>query len=767
MGRICNVKLLQCHVENFGKLADFDYHFVDGLNSIKADNGWGKSTLAAFIKAMFYGLPLTNKKQLDDNERKKYAPWQGGNFGGNLVFEINQKQYKIERFFDKKGDTFQLYDLMTGKRSHDFTENIGAEIFELDADAFERTIYIPQKALDTNNNESIMQRLNHLLHGASEDYNYENALKRLDEKRIMLHNRQKTGAVQTLQVKIENVVSQMREIEVRSQAETEIKKQVSVKDTELATLLQSQSQIQQQINDYGKLQQKQAHQALFVELNRKVQSTQKEIENCQLVLNHHSTSLAEIESYVVADRNLTNQESSLQAKVDSGYVRTRYQSLHDYFGGNVPTSEKVQTIYNDVLKLQALKMQNSVPMGQGNINGTRKRLGLCLGLVALAVMCALGGVLLINQQITVAVVLLITGGVVLLMAGYFSLVNLINVKTSQPRNFDYMQQAKNQSEAVQLQKNIVEFTSQYENVADTLMAINHIMANLREYEKLQEQMAWNNQAAAELSQVVISEQTKIENYLAQFQFKESKLNRTGKLALLKQTVVEMDRLNQRLLVEKQALAQFKANKNFDISETKFVDIDMNTLQQKERELQDQIDQCRDDKTQLIARINQIHEELIELDEYENCKANLQNELQIAEQELSAVKNAMQYLQLANDALAAKFLTPMKTSLQKHLLLLTGGKFDNLNLDTDFQLTLEEYGQLRTVDFYSRGYQNVFDLCLRFALIDALCRREKPFIILDDPFINLDETKISHAKSFLKTLAQEHQLVYFTCHTSRC
>ncbi|MCQ2382580.1 MAG: AAA family ATPase [Clostridia bacterium] len=761
------MKLIQCHIENFGKLANFDYCFTGGLNSIKADNGWGKSTLAAFIKAMFYGLPITNKKQLDENERKKYLPWQGGNFGGNLIFELGKKRYKIERFFDKKSDTFQLYDLTTGKKCQDFTENIGAEIFELDADAFERTIYIPQKALDTSGNESITQRLNHLLHGASEDYNYENTVKRLDEKRILLHNRQKTGAVQTLQVEIEDVIMQMREIENRAQSETEIQKQVTEKDNELANLLQGQNQIQQQINDYGKLQQKQAHQALFAELNRKVQTTQKEIENCQVVFNHHTTSAAEVENYLAVDKDLVAKENNLQVKIDSDYVRARYQTLQNYFTGNIPSVEKTQSVYNDVLKLQALKLQNPTLTGQDNVSGTRKRLGLCFGLVALAVMCAIGGIILLNQQITVAVILLVFCGVALLTAGYFSLVNMINIKTSRSSSFDYAQHSKNQSEILQLQKNIVAFTSQYEKAVDELTAINRIMANLREYEKLQEQMAWNEQTAAELSQVVSDEQSKIENYLGQFKFIETKISRTEKLSMLKQTLIEINHLNQRLQMEKQELAQFKANKNFDVDETKFADIDMNVLQQKERELQAQIDQCRDDKAQLVARINQIHERLAELDDLENCKTNLQNNLQIAEQELSAVKNAIKYLQIASDSLAAKFLTPMKNSLQKHLSLLTGGKFNNLNLDTDFQLTLEEYGQLRTVDFYSRGYQNVFDLCLRFALIDALCRKTKPFIVLDDPFINLDETKINHAKSFLKALVQDHQLFYFTCLTSRC
>ena len=50
------MKLLKCHIENFGKLSNYDYSFEDGLNTIKEENGFGKTTFASFIKAMFYGM---------------------------------------------------------------------------------------------------------------------------------------------------------------------------------------------------------------------------------------------------------------------------------------------------------------------------------------------------------------------------------------------------------------------------------------------------------------------------------------------------------------------------------------------------------------------------------------------------------------------------------------------------------------------------------------------------------------------------------------
>ena len=37
------MKLIKCHIENFGKLSDFTYDFTDGCNTVCEENGWGKA----------------------------------------------------------------------------------------------------------------------------------------------------------------------------------------------------------------------------------------------------------------------------------------------------------------------------------------------------------------------------------------------------------------------------------------------------------------------------------------------------------------------------------------------------------------------------------------------------------------------------------------------------------------------------------------------------------------------------------------------------
>ena len=98
------MKLLSCYIENFGKIRGESLTFRDGLTSVCEKNGYGKTTLAAFFKAMFYGMD-SSFARTKFNDRAHYCPFGGGVFGGNVVFLYRGKTYKIERTFDKASET--------------------------------------------------------------------------------------------------------------------------------------------------------------------------------------------------------------------------------------------------------------------------------------------------------------------------------------------------------------------------------------------------------------------------------------------------------------------------------------------------------------------------------------------------------------------------------------------------------------------------------------------------------------------------------------
>ena len=139
------MKLISLYIENFGTLSGYELTFGDGITTIVEPNGFGKTTLAEFIRAMFYGFPRKSKT-LEKSKRQKYLPWNGGICGGNLIFEQDGQCFRLERTFGMvpKDDTFTLIDLATNRKSSRYCEQIGMEIFGIDSDSFERSIYLPQ-----------------------------------------------------------------------------------------------------------------------------------------------------------------------------------------------------------------------------------------------------------------------------------------------------------------------------------------------------------------------------------------------------------------------------------------------------------------------------------------------------------------------------------------------------------------------------------------------------------------------------------------------
>ena len=53
-----------------------------------------------------------------------------------------------------------------------------------------------------------------------------------------------------------------------------------------------------------------------------------------------------------------------------------------------------------------------------------------------------------------------------------------------------------------------------------------------------------------------------------------------------------------------------------------------------------------------------------------------------------------------------------------------------------------------------------------ALVDALFTKEQPFLLLDDPFVNLDDARTKRALELLQKISQQRQVVYLVCNSAR-
>ena len=154
----------------FRKIKNVNLTFDEGINVISNVNGFGKTTLANFIRAMLYGFSYRVKDGVKDSSR--FTPWDGtGKFGGSMVVEHNGENYRIERFFGAtlKAETKSVINVKTNKQV-DFGVEIGEYFLGLTADSYDRSAYFPQDSVELSSNDNFDSRLANLVEDGAEDY---------------------------------------------------------------------------------------------------------------------------------------------------------------------------------------------------------------------------------------------------------------------------------------------------------------------------------------------------------------------------------------------------------------------------------------------------------------------------------------------------------------------------------------------------------------------------------------------------------------------
>ena len=353
------MKLLQCSIENFGTLSGFQRTFDAGLSVLLENNGFGKTTLAAFIKAMFYGLPASTKRSLDENERKRYTPWQGGVFGGSLDFEIDGKQYRIERRFEakEKDDTFTLIDLRTGQVSRDYTANIGTELFGLDADSFARSTYLPQRGAGAGMTTGISAKLTDMVENNGDMNNYDTAQRTLEEHRrfygLLRGTGGETARLSQEQGELNRRLEQQREeldkLQKIREAGEKYKAMLPAVEEELAGLRRRKEEaVEQRVTREVEARRAQLQQA--------VQAAEAKEKRYVTLFSHgipKEEELEECRERAETDAALRRQ---IEAMENDGQPEQQLEEARRFFKGFIPTQAEVERISGYVSQYEEMEL---------------------------------------------------------------------------------------------------------------------------------------------------------------------------------------------------------------------------------------------------------------------------------------------------------------------------------------------------------------------------------------------------------------------------
>lgn len=870
------MKILSCHIENFGKLHDYSMDFCDGANIICEENGWGKSTFAAFIRAMFYGLEGDRKRNIEENERKRYKPWQGGIFGGQLVFEIQGKKYLISRVFKDKeaNDEFELRDATTNLPSKEYTSRIGEEIFRINRESFIRTVFIEQKQCETSPTDDINAKIGQLADNTNDLNNFEAADAKLAEILNKLNPNRSTGSISK---RSEEIARYERTVKGGEGIADSIERSQEELNGEEAVY----EDLKEQMKEAGETQQKVSEQQAILakkseweRLKRAVDKKNEDKETCRQKFPGDIPGLEDVKKKISECNDMERIRDKVAMYRITPDEKDELVSLANTFVNGVPldadlkeklsetekfrnlsqehTSEQISPAEKerlDELEPYFLNEQESVTsvVGKWNNRNTRKAalpskqatlmtlkatmesqrpqrskkssLLLIIGVILLA-----AGLFITITASPVAGIIIAAAGAGLVAAG------ILCSRKTEPASgispeFENLQRAIDEDEEfiAKTDKEVAKYLMAHGESfnEDTVSAVlQRITEDSIEYSSLKKklQKSLDSTKASDLESLRQSLMTflgkygiastdskfvddiyklkeKTEKYKAlrekqenfEREEKEYEALRERMASFLNEYSYELsDNVSSQLsdirdsvanywdsmkaLEDAEAeLKQFEAENNIPALNEIRIDDSLPSLEDLNRTIQ-QLTANRENVYDKIGVYNKTLEDLREkYDEWEESCTKLEElkSLQSMERKkYEYVRLAEEKLRLAKETMTAKYADPIFQGFSHYYEMISGNEAVHFHIDANTTVTVDELGKQRDMNTLSSGYRDLIGICLRTALVDAMYQEEKPPLIMDDPFTNLDDEKVNAGMAFVERLADKYQIIYFTCSASR-
>lgn len=767
------MKIISCHIENFGKLSDFTMDFADGKkNTICKENGWGKSTLAAFIKVMLYGFDNEGKRDEFENERKRFKPWQGGVYGGQLIFEAGGKTYEASRVFaaKDKDDIFVLKYTDTGLESKDYSERLGEELFGLDSKSFMRSIFVSQDACETSVTDGISAKLGNLTDSTDDINNYEKASVRLNDIINSISPKRKTGEASRQKEKI----TELKQIILQGQAIEESLNNLSLKnknEREAVDALRKEQEIwskrQQELSRFKDIEiKKKEYERLSKECLERKEKYEKELS----FFKNGLPEKAELNEKLELAYSLAEKKSAIKIYELTNEEEYKLNELEDSIEGRKAELEKQRkSLKEDKADSEEQKKNNKNIAGAKTENSEKNKenitdnknykliiiknvIYLAVGLICLAVVLSMTK----SSKIIVAIVAL--GMLVLLVELFINIYNYNLVKKYKDDN----------SESEDNYKKIVYPDNKNNSLTEKEKRI-------KDLEKLYEQDTYirnnlldkkNNHLKMSGEYVSIYNDVKL--YLNNLGF-EPEDDMYRQLDFLEEKTRDIDELKDKYDKICKDKELFEINNDIallmDAKEVKS-DFSLSEIDENLRRISRECDEHNKNIAGYGRQIDELEEKLEFIAECENELELVSESYEANKHKYKMLEHTRDMLEEARAAFTAKYTAPIKQGFDKYYNMITGSNDNTYRLDANINLSHKELGLDRDTKFLSMGYKDLVGVCMRMALVDAMYEKEKPFIIFDDSFVNLDKDKLEAGLRLLDSIAKEYQIIYFTCHESR-
>lgn len=779
------MRLLSCHVENFGKLHDFHMDFSPDYHVICEENGFGKSTLAAFIRVMFYGFSGEAKRIGLENERKRYKPWQGGVYGGTLYFEAAGGRYGLTRIFADKAqnDEFELRDLSTNLISSDFTEKLGEELFFVNRESFMRSVFIGQNDLITGATDDIQAKIGNLTDNTNDLNSFEEADKRFSDYINALSPRRKTGLLYKLKESATVVQTQIRALDGIEEAMDKQREYLDRTKTDIEAVKAEMEKIAEKQTMISKQKDALSKKELYEHLCEELKKKEQELSDLQSAYEKNIPKKAELEEMSAKQKEAEALLLKIQSASLSEAEMKRLEVLKTLFSEEDNPEERIfelsaawneRTMRNQTLVMKESSFDSMLHQWKGQCEEKeRKNHRIALLMTAVGVILAAAGII---TAVYIVGIFLLIAGIVLIIFGIRKKKEK-QEETMPPELFklesDIMQDKKYICTA---EENVKAYLTKKQKEYTTETALKQLQALLAELAELEQLRDKERKAAIERER--LDDVDRLNEQIGAF------LLRYGTDAAADFYAEAIDRLKEKATAAATSLKNKTEDKEsarrkkeaFE-SEQDIAELmrklpsedapDLKELNCQYKEKADESERLHQTIREYEKRLEGLREQSDTLEEKQKQLDDIQAEIEEKTQLYNRLNLVQELMRQAKESLTQKYVAPLKNSFEHYCGILTNDQKKAYYMDANARITVDERGMQRDTECLSTGYQDLISLCLRLSFADAMYPDEKPMLVLDDPLVNLDEDKVSGGRRLLAEVSKKYQIIYFTCHGSRC
>lgn len=847
------MKIKSLHIVEFGALSNFDITFTDGITTVCENNGFGKSTLAAFIKAMFYGLESYSTRTKAFLDRMHYCPFGSKDFGGNITVEYEKKEYRIERTFAAKsetGDTLTVY--CNGNLTDELGTVPGVKLFGINKESFENLLCVDSFNTRVSADSDINKKLNNYVDNVSEDFDITAVIEKIDKI-----TKQCGNSIKTLNVRIkehEAAVANLKNLKDSLSGKYDLLTAAAAEQQQAENAYKSASTrmaLLEKWNNYDYL----------LEQFARTQSAFKDIEMRypKSLPTKEETDAAAVYLKTISDNSLllSGNETAKQDESQLSALKERYKN-------GLPTQDELDDIHAKILDLeneqrQLAKLSSaqsadiseldkhfhgesvSVEFISSLENGCERYNALStelldipqytivrrssqpikvpvrktpyIAVLAVAVALIIAGVILISPVFIAGLLCLIAGGAVILgdMFAYLnkSMNNYVTPE-EEPQEIPNPEHEQKKSELETLRNKLLMSLANYRyNGDDPIKLTYELKRDADEYKRLLAENTQKESAVAALAEDSKQLDGELSEFFARFGISGSDYSRSldtvktditnytalekrladsaemtadrktrietakqqvkafaQKYALpddfglekLRADMKEYERLAKELRERKQSAEQFRlANKLDERPANEQADVE--TLKDT---LNEKLTAC----AMLRSQISDIEEQLSELDSREAALDQCRQQSKELSEKRSLFEDLRREITSADQTLKDRYIKPIRDRFCEYAKIIENTIGQKVSMDKDYRISFDIKGQLRRYEHLSSGNLAVCALCFRLALIDNMFANDKPFIIMDDPFLTLDSEHFNKTKTLMQKLSADKQMIYFCCHESR-